>query len=107
MKQALREGDTLCRLGGDEFVAILVDLDDTVNAIPIIHRLLEAASQPITLGSLLVHVSASIGVTFYPQKDEVDGDQLIRQADQAMYIAKQSGKNRYHLFNAQQDSELK
>lgn len=100
MKKALREGDTLCRLGGDEFVAILVDLHDMSDAIPIIHRLLEAASQPISLGALMVQVSASIGVTFYPQADEVDGDQLIRQADQAMYVAKQSGKNRYHVFDA-------
>lgn len=105
MKQALREGDTLARLGGDEFVAILVDLDSTLSAVPIIDRLLEAASLPIQLGDLLVQVSASIGVTFYPQKDEVDGDQLIRQADQAMYVAKQSGKNRYHLFDAQKDSK--
>ncbi|GEM_PF-4151449 len=100
MKKALREGDTLCRLGGDEFVAILVDLHDMSDAIPIIHRLLEAASQPIKLNDLMVQVSASIGVAFYPQVDEVDGDHLIRQADQAMYVAKQSGKNRYHVFDA-------
>jgi diguanylate cyclase (GGDEF)-like protein/PAS domain S-box-containing protein len=100
MKQALREGDTLSRLGGDEFVAILVDLDNTSAAMPIIQRLLEAASQPIQLGDLMIQVSASIGVTFYPQKGEVEGDQLIRQADQAMYVAKQSGKNRYHIFDS-------
>ncbi|MDD5717559.1 MAG: diguanylate cyclase [Sulfuricurvum sp.] len=99
MKHALREGDTLCRLGGDEFVAILVDLADTSDAVPIIHRLLEAAHQPINLGSLTVQVSTSIGVTFYPQPDDVDGDHLIRQADQAMYIAKQSGKNSYRIHN--------
>ena len=100
MKHALREGDTLARLGGDEFVAILVDLNDTSDAEPIIHRLLEAASQPVKIGNLMVQVSASIGVTFYPQENEVDGDQLIRQADQSMYIAKQSGKNRYHIFDS-------
>ena len=100
MKQALREGDTLARLGGDEFVAILVDLENTLSAIPVIDRLLEAASLPIQLTDLIVQVSASIGVTFYPQEDDVDGDQLIRQADQAMYTAKQSGKNRYHFFEA-------
>lgn len=107
MKQVLREGDTFARLGGDEFIAILVDLESISSAILIIDRLLEAASLPIQLGDLIVQVSASIGVTFYPQDDEVDGDQLIRQADQAMYIAKHSGKNRYHLFDTKQDSELK
>lgn len=101
MKQTLREGDTLCRLGGDEFVAILVGLNEASGAIPIITRLLEAASQPIKLDDLIVQVSASIGMTFYPQVNAVDGDQLIRQADQAMYVAKQSGKNRYHIFDAQ------
>lgn len=100
MKQALREGDTLCRLGGDEFVAILADLHDVSDAMPIIHRLLDAASQPIRLGDFSIQVSASIGVAFYPQDGEVNGDQLVRQADQAMYIAKQSGKNRYHIFEA-------
>lgn len=98
MKHALREGDTLSRLGGDEFVAILVDLQDTSSAMPIISRLLEAASQPIELDGSSIQVSASIGVAFYPQNSDVDGDQLIRQADQAMYEAKQSGKNRYSIF---------
>lgn len=107
MKHALREGDTLCRLGGDEFVAILVDLKDTSGAIPIIDRLLKAASQPIQLGDLTVQVSASIGMTFYPQEEEVDGDQLIRQADQAMYAAKQSGKNRYHVFDSKRDHTIR
>ena len=102
MKQALRDGDTLSRLGGDEFVAILVDLNDPSDAIPIINRLLDAASRPIQIGDLIIQVSASIGVTFYPQEKDVDGDQLVRQADQAMYVAKQSGKNRYHIFESQQ-----
>ncbi|HZF70342.1 diguanylate cyclase domain-containing protein [Sulfuricurvum sp.] len=101
MKQALREGDTLSRLGGDEFVAIVVDLNDTYAALPIIERLLDSASRPIQIGDLIIQVSASIGVTFYPQETDVDGDQLVRQADQAMYVAKQSGKNRYHIFDVQ------
>jgi diguanylate cyclase (GGDEF)-like protein len=107
MKQTLREGDTLARLGGDEFVAILVDLESTESAIPIIDRLLEAASLPIQLVDFMVQVSASIGVTFYPQEIEVDGDQLIRQADQAMYIAKESSKHNYHFYDTKQDSKSK
>ena len=54
------------------------------------------------LGDVVLQVSASIGVTLYPQ-DGADADQLLRHADQAMYIAKQSGKNRYHLFDVDQD----
>lgn len=62
---------------------------------------------PIKVADLTVQVSASIGITFYPQKQDIDADQLLRQADQAMYQAKVAGKNRYHLFDAEQDSSLR
>jgi len=55
----------------------------------------------------VLEVSASLGVTFYPQFDEMQADQLLRQADQAMYQAKQGGKNRFHLFDAQQDFSVR
>jgi len=97
-KQALREGDTLARLGGDEFVAVLIDLDGNDASVALLNRLLAAAAAPLPLGDLVVQVSASLGVTFYPQPQEVDADQLLRQADQAMYQAKLTGKNRYHVF---------
>ncbi|MDO9227484.1 MAG: EAL domain-containing protein [Pseudomonadota bacterium] len=103
MKQALREGDTLARLGGDEFVAVLLDLADSDTAEPLLARLLAAASEPLISGSLTLRVSASVGVTHYPQTDEVDADQLLRQADQAMYQAKLAGKSRYHSFDAELD----
>ena len=102
MKEALREGDTLARIGGDEFVAVMVDLERIEDSEPLLKRLLKAAAQPVTLGDAVMQVSASIGVTLYPQ-DGVDEDQLMRHADQAMYIAKQAGKNRYHLFDATQE----
>ena len=54
-------------------------------------------------GDATLHVSASLGVSFFPQDDEIDKDQLLRQADQAMYQAKLAGKNRYHLFDAEHD----
>ena len=70
MKQTLREGDTLARIGGDEFVAILVDLANVAASEPMISRLLLAAAQPVHLGDLILRVSASLGVTFYPQGQE-------------------------------------
>ena len=85
MKQALREGDSLARLGGDEFVAVLIDLEDTSASLPLLNRLLTAAAQPVQVGDVSLQVSASLGVTFYPQAQEIDADQLLRQADQAMY----------------------
>lgn len=106
MKEALREGDTMARLGGDEFVAVLVDLEEHQDCEPVIERLLKAASSPIQVGDIVLQVSASIGVTFYPQEG-VDADQLMRQSDQAMYLAKQSGKNRYFLFDVKQDAAVK
>jgi diguanylate cyclase (GGDEF)-like protein/PAS domain S-box-containing protein len=100
MKQTLREGDTLARIGGDEFVAVLIDLTDADASIPMLKRLLEAAAEPVPFGEAVLQVSASLGVTFYPQTDEVEADQLLRQADQAMYQAKLAGKNRFHRFEA-------
>lgn len=115
MQEALREGDTLARIGGDEFVAVLVDLDQSRDCIPVIERLLAAAATPVKLPASTndegtqsdqsVRVSASIGVTLYPQ-DDVDADVLLRHADQAMYLAKQAGKSRYHLFDIANDAAI-
>ena len=107
MTQVLREGDTLARLGGDEFVAILVDLPDVSISVPILDRLIEVAAQPVPIGDALCEVSASIGVSYYPQGEDIDADQLLRQADQAMYFAKQAGKNRYHVFDTEKDRTLR
>ncbi|WP_153109560.1 EAL domain-containing protein [Propionivibrio limicola] len=107
MKNTLREGDTLARLGGDEFVAVLLDLDEASLSVAMISRLLAAAAQPVPIGDRQLQVSASLGVTFFPQAEGVDADQLLRQADQAMYQAKLAGKNRYHIFDAEQDRSVR
>jgi diguanylate cyclase (GGDEF)-like protein/PAS domain S-box-containing protein len=107
MKQALREGDTMARISGDEFVAVLPDLTDVADCTPLLNRLLAAASHPLQVGNLSLRVSASLGVSFYPQAQEVEADQLLRQADQAMYQAKVAGKNRYHVFDSAHDSSLR
>jgi len=106
MKAALRDGDTLARIGGDEFVAVLVDLENPQDCESVLQRLLLAAATPLTVGDILLQVSASIGVTRYPQ-DASDADQLMRHADQAMYVAKLAGKNRYHHFDIEQDVAVK
>jgi len=107
MTQVLREDDTLARLGGDEFVAVLIDLPDISLSVPILDRLIEVAAQPVPIGDALCEVSASIGVSYYPQAEDIDADQLLRQADQAMYFAKQAGKNRYHVFDTEKDRTLR
>ena len=106
MDEALRQGDTISRLGGDEFVAVLTDLSNQDECIPILDRLLKATSDPIVINENIIQVSSSIGVTLYP-KDGVDAEQLLRHADLAMYHSKQSGKNRYHFFDIEYDRAIK
>ena len=106
MKAALQDGDTLARFGGDEFIAVMVNLDKAEDSFPVLERLLKAATDPVTSIDAEIHVSASIGVTFYPQ-DGIETDPLIRHASQAMYDAKQAGKNRYCLFDTAKKNETK
>ncbi len=105
IKGALREGDTLARIGGDEFVAVLADLAKVEDCHPVLERMLQAVADPVILGEIVTNVTASIGVAIYPQ-DNADADQLMRHADQAMYVAKQAGKDRYHLFDTAQDDAI-
>lgn len=107
MKDCLREGDTVARLGGDEFVAVLADLSNQSTAKDLIDRLLSVIAQPVKVDGVVVQVSGSIGISHYPQSDDVDPDQLLRQADQAMYQAKVAGKNRYHIFDTARDASLR
>ncbi len=106
LKQALREEDTVSRIGGDEFILILNDLNNVDECQQGLDRILAALTRPFQIGGILANLSASIGITLYPD-DQADGDILLRHADQAMYIAKAMGKNRYHLFNPELDRELK
>lgn len=106
MKSALRDGDTLARIGGDEFVAVIVDLEQPDDCEIVLDRLLQAAADPVLIDGHVLKVSASIGVTQSPQ-DGADADQLMRHADQAMYIAKLGGKNRFHHFDVAHDTAVK
>nr|BBJ05850.1 hypothetical protein YBY_36990 [Marinobacter nauticus] len=99
MRSTLREEDTLARLGGDEFAAIVVNVADQQTLEALLARLLTKIGDPVWVADHSVEVSASLGYTLYPQNAELDGDQLLRQADQAMYRAKREGKNRYCRFS--------
>jgi diguanylate cyclase (GGDEF)-like protein/PAS domain S-box-containing protein len=106
-KGALREGDTFARLGGDEFVAVILDLDSADAGEQTLKRLLAAAAEEVKVDDQSIKVSASIGVTFYPQDEEIDEDGLIRQADQVMYQAKLGGRNCYRKFDPSQDLTIR
>ena len=103
MKRALREGDTLARLGGDEFAAVILDLDNVEACVPTLNRLLAAAAEEAQIGEVVLRVSASAGVAFYPQTVDVDADMLLRQAGQAMYQAKLEGHSCFSVFDPSQD----
>ena len=98
IQHTIRGGDTVARLGGDEFVVLLLELDKGEECVSTLERLLAAISQPIIVKDKTNTISASIGVSIYPL-DEEDPDTLLRHADQAMYMAKQSGKNRFYIYD--------
>ncbi len=95
----VRASDTVARLGGDEFTIILSDLDDTEHVAAIGQAILKTLSDPFELDGREGFVSASIGITFYPD-DAKDVNTLLKNADQAMYVAKEQGCNRFHYFTA-------
>ncbi len=103
MKRVLHEGDTLARLGGDEFVAVILDLPDRGACVNPLKQMLAAASEEVEIGAAAMRVTASAGIAFFPQEEEVDADMLLRQAGQALYEAKLSGKNRFSIFDPNQD----
>jgi diguanylate cyclase (GGDEF)-like protein/PAS domain S-box-containing protein len=102
LKECLRGGDTVARLGGDEFVLLLAGLAHISECETVLERVVAAVAEPCAIAGTTVAVSASIGFTVFPF-DDADADTLLRHADQAMYVAKQSGRNRHHLFDAEHD----
>ena len=102
LKSCVRGGDTVARLGGDEFVLLFSGLGNEHECDQAVARVLIALNQPFLIGGRHLSISASIGVTLYPT-DGADADTLLRHADQAMYTAKQAGRNRSHLFDPESD----
>ena len=104
LNACVRGGDTVSRLGGDEFVVLLSNLAHLDECEIALERLRSALCAPFPLPDGEAILSASIGVTLFPM-DGADPDTLIRHADQAMYASKQSGRNRYTLFDAENDRQ--
>lgn len=102
LTRALRPVDTVARLGGDEFVILMPGLESIAECERMLHRVMDSISAPYSLDTERVVVTASIGYTVFPQ-DDADADALLRHADQAMYAAKQAGRNRFHQFDAAQE----
>jgi diguanylate cyclase (GGDEF)-like protein/PAS domain S-box-containing protein len=93
----VRDSDTVARLGGDEFVAILTELGDLSGIDMVANKIIDSLGEPYQVGEDLSYVTASIGITVYPDDAETAED-LLRNADQAMFSAKENGRNRYSYF---------
>ncbi len=93
----VRETDTVARLGGDEFTVILAELDDSSNVERVAENILRKLAEPFHLGDEVAYVSASIGITLYPV-DATEIEDMLKNADQAMYTAKDKGRNRFSYF---------
>jgi diguanylate cyclase (GGDEF)-like protein/PAS domain S-box-containing protein len=102
----VRESDTVAHLGGDEFTVILSEQGDVDSVARIAQNIIDALVAPFQLDEERAFISASIGITFFPD-DAADVDALLKNADQAMYAAKTQGRNRYHYFTSSMQETAK
>ena len=97
IKECVREADTVARMGGDEFTVILTEVERSEELEPLLQKILHAMDAVFQLGDEQIFVSASIGITIYPDDGE-EIDDLLKSADQALYVAKGEGRNRFSFF---------
>jgi predicted signal transduction protein with EAL and GGDEF domain len=102
LAETLRDSDTVARLGGDEFVILAEDLESDAEALGVAERVVHALEEPFQVGSIEVAMFASVGVSI-SRDAESDPEDLLREADVAMYRAKRAGGHRLELF----DEELR
>jgi diguanylate cyclase (GGDEF)-like protein len=96
---AVRSVDTVARTGGDEFLLLLTDIREAADAAVIAAKIVSELGKSVTISGTEVHTSASIGISVYPA-DGADSDTLVARADEAMYFAKQAGRNSFQFFSA-------
>ena len=100
LRSCVRDSDTVARLGGDEFTVIVEDIVEDHDAAAVAQKILDTLSQPFNLYGHEVFISVSVGVTLYPSDDE-NADNLLRNADSAMYRAKEFGRNNFQFYVAE------
>ncbi len=101
---SVRAGDTVCRMGGDEFTLLLPNVGGPDDAMAVAQKILDGFRTPFALGLHEVFISPSVGIAMYPQ-DGIDVDELLKNADMAMYRAKDQGRNTYQLFSRAMNDE--
>jgi diguanylate cyclase (GGDEF)-like protein/PAS domain S-box-containing protein len=105
LSQTIRSEDTLSRLGGDEFILLSESIDNENSIYTLANRIQAALKQPIALAPDAVYINASIGVAMYPE-DGSTTQELIKNADMAMYKAKSEGKNKFVMFTREMNDKL-
>ncbi len=103
-RRVLREIDVIARLGGDEFVILIEEVSDLTDVTVVAQRILSAAMKPLVLMGQECRITASIGISMYP-KDAQDEQSLMKNADLAMYLAKEEGKNNYQFYSQKMKSQ--
>ncbi|MDD5299746.1 MAG: diguanylate cyclase [Gallionella sp.] len=96
LTSCLREGDTLARIGGDEFVILLLNIDGKEDASSVAQKVIDIISEPILMKARDMQIGCSIGISIFP-KDGADYDALLKNADTAMYRAKEKGRNNFQF----------
>jgi diguanylate cyclase (GGDEF)-like protein len=100
LAEGVRESDFVARLGGDEFAVIATNLNDTGGASVLARKIIEEMVDPVNIDDWDVFTSTSIGITMFPQ-DSADPDQLLKNADMALYHAKNNGRGKFQFYNAE------
>lgn len=104
IRVCIRAEDTVARLGGDEFTVILTGIHQPENVQQIAQKIVSELAEPFHLNEETVHISGSIGITLYP-RDAITPEDLVRNADQAMYVAKHAGRSRFRFFSDDMQQE--
>jgi len=105
MQDAMRNYDKLGRFGGDEFILIVENIENIDSVIPVCKKIISIFEKPFKLKNYEAYVTASIGISIYPENGE-SREILLKNSDIAMYRAKQDGKNRYQFFTAQMNQTI-
>jgi diguanylate cyclase (GGDEF)-like protein/PAS domain S-box-containing protein len=105
LKRCMRSSDTVARLGGDEFTVLMPQMRDFRNAPRVAERITETLRAPFVLNGKEAFISASIGITTFPN-DAIDAASLLKNADAAMYRAKEQGKQHFQFFTAEMNAEI-